>query len=267
MALGKRGDGMTQERFTERRGDAATIAAIGVLAAIGVTTAHEALGHGSACLALGGRVTLVTSSLFRCDARSYLIDLWGPLTSLGIGLAAAMASKIVGGERPEAKLFLILVSAFAGFWEGGYLAQAMLTRHGDLYFAWAGLVGEPSGVVRGAGIMAGVAIYLATVAFVARSLSSLARGPEARRTARIAWVSATLATVGAALLYRGGLDGNLRNAFLELSGASLPLLLIPIRQLNGVASAGPIVRSPAIIGVAAVGLLAFTLTIGRGVVG
>ncbi|WP_309629117.1 hypothetical protein [Brevundimonas sp.] len=249
-----------------------TVAALAVLAAVTVTVAHESVGHGSVCLALGGRVTLLTTSLFRCDVPSFLIDLGGPLTNLGLALVAALASRVTGPGRPAVTLYLVLIAAMGAFWDGGYLVQAMLTRDGDLYFAWAGLIGEPSGLVRGVGALVGAAIYLAGVGFASRGLSRLAEPAEARRTARIAWLAATVATVGAALLYRGGPGAGLLDAFMEIGAASLPLLLMPLTlplltTPRAPVTARSIRRNPAIIGMAVVLFAAFALTMGRGLGG
>lgn len=244
------------------RGDALTAGAIAVLAALTVTVSHEAIGHGGVCLAIGGRVTLLTSSLFQCSVPSGLIDLGGPLTNLAVGLAALAASRVVGAGRRALKLFLILIAAFVAFWEGGYLIKAMLLADGDLYFAWANLVGPPHMLVRGAGAAAGLALWLGAGVFANRSLSALA-GEGARRLGRIAWLAATAATVAAALFYRGGPGPNLRDAFLEIGAASLPLLLIRGRAGDETTPA-PIIRRWGVVLLAIAAWIAFVLTQGRG---
>ena len=244
--------------------DTATVVALAVLAAVMVTVAHEAVGHGSVCLAVGGRVTLLTTSLFRCDVPSFWIDLGGPLTSLAVAATAALVSRITRESRPGLTLYLVLVAVMSGFWEGAYLVQAMLTRHGDLYFALNGLVGPPGGWTRGVGVAVGAALYLATAGFGARMLAT--HVIEAGRTARVGWVAATVATVAAALLYRAGPGDNLTNTALEIGAASLPLLLIP-RRANASAATRPIGRSAPVIGLAVVVWLAFALTMGRGIGG
>ncbi|WP_426034993.1 hypothetical protein [Brevundimonas sp. DC300-4] len=244
--------------------DTLTVAALAVLAAITVTVAHEAVGHGSVCLAVGGRVTLLTTSLFRCDVPSFLIDLSGPFTSLAVAAVAALAATVTRETRPGLTLYLVLVAAMAGFWEGAYLVQAVLTRHGDLYSVWTGLAGEATVAVRVGGAAVGAAIYLATVVFASRMLAGTLVEP--RKAARTAWAAATVATVAAALIYRGGVGENLINTMLEIGAASLPLLLIP-RRANGAATARPIRRSVPVIGLAAMAWLGFALTMGLGIVG
>ena len=49
------------------RHDWLTVAALSLFAMSVVTCDHETLGHGGTCLALGGHLRILTSSVFRCD--------------------------------------------------------------------------------------------------------------------------------------------------------------------------------------------------------
>ena len=206
-----------------------TIGTLALIAMCLVTFTHEGLGHGGACLALGGRVELLTSSLFRCDRASPAIDAAGPLANLLLGLAALALRSRIAGRRVVLRLFLILVTAFSLFWDGGYLVQAMLLLDGDFYFAARDLMGEPSlgwRIVLGA---LGAAIYAAAVVVTARALRTLwPDRARARRVARTAWLVATAGATLAALLYQGPDTGrNLHDAVMEIGLAAVPLLLIP----------------------------------------
>jgi hypothetical protein len=55
-----------------------------------VTFDHEALGHGGMCLALGGHIRVLTSSVFRCDLQSVWIDPAGPFGNLLVGALAGL---------------------------------------------------------------------------------------------------------------------------------------------------------------------------------
>ncbi|WP_404415334.1 hypothetical protein [Brevundimonas vesicularis] len=242
------------------RHDALTVGAIAVLAAITVTVSHEAVGHGGTCLAVGGEVVLLTSSLFRCSAGSSLIDLGGPLVNFAIGLIALLTSSKLAMGRPGLRLGLILMAGFAGFWEGGYLVRAMATREGDLYTAGAAFIGSPDASWRILGGVLGVVIYAGAVVLVRRGIGRLG---DARRVARISWVAAMFATVCAALVYRGGLGADLRDATLEIGVASAPLLFLNPR---GPAEAAPVISRNRLIWLLASGaFIAFTLTMGRGI--
>jgi hypothetical protein len=206
-----------------------TVGAVALVAMCLVTFAHEGAGHGGACLALGGHVELLTTSLFRCDRASPAIDAAGPLTNLLLGGLALVLRMRMPVRWAVPRLFLILVTAFSLFWDGGYLVQAMLIRDGDGYFAARDLLGEPSlGWRIGLGA-AGAAIYGGAVVVTARSLAAVfADRVLARRAARTAWVVATAGAALAALLYQGPHAGrNLHDALTEIGLAAVPLLLIP----------------------------------------
>ncbi|KQY31164.1 hypothetical protein ASD38_07430 [Caulobacter sp. Root487D2Y] len=251
------------------RDSLATTAAIALIAMCLVCFAHEGLGHGGACLALGGRVELLTASLFRCERTSPLIDAAGPLTNLLLGGLALILSARVPLSRPGPRLFLILVAAFSLFWEGGYLVQAMLLKDGDAYFAARDLLGEGPWWRAALGA-AGAAIYGGALAASSRGLRAL--WPDlasARRVARAAWLAAVVGVAAAALLYQGAqASRGFHDAVSEIGLAALPLLLIP----RGPSVASPDVSarlalSPATLALAAAVFVLFAATQGRGLGG
>ena len=206
-----------------------TVGAIALIAMCLVTFDHEGLGHGGACLALGGHVELLSSALFRCDLASPAIDAAGPLANLLLGLAALALRRFVPAERAGRRLFLILVTAFSLFWEGGYLVQAMLLKDGDLYFALRDLLRGPDLWWRGVGAALGVLVYGGATVVASRALAGL--WPDlalARRAARTAWLVAVVGAALAASFYRGpDMARNFHDAMTEIGLASIPLLLIP----------------------------------------
>ena len=253
---------------TAQRDSLPTVGAMALIAMCLVTFAHEAAGHGGACLALGGRVELLTSSLFRCDRISPLIDAAGPLTNLLLGLAAWALRSRIAAHRPDPRLFLILVTAFSLFWEGGYLVQAMLSRDGDSYFVARDLLGEPGlwwRILLGA---VGVALYGAAVVVTSRGLTGLwPDRARARRVARTAWLAAVAGAALAALLYQGPHAGrNLHDAVTEIGLAAVPLLLIPggMRGAPAGEGAARIGFNPAVVVLAVVVLGLFAAIQGRG---
>lgn len=247
--------------------DLPTLAAVGLMAMCVVTFDHEVLGHGSMCLALGGHIQLLTSSLFRCDLRSKWIAPAGPVGNLIMGTLALVVGRVVPPRRAPLRLFLILVTAFSYFWEGGYVIQAMHRCAGDLYFAGQDFLGEPSLWWRVVGAAAGLLLYAATIIFTERALLGLwPQAALARRAARIVWLAAAVGTVLAALTYRGAGFQDVHDAFMEIGLATIPLLLIPLRSARPVSKSVPalVVRSPVTIAMAVVVFAAFTLTLGHG---
>lgn len=245
----------------------ATVAALAVLAMCAVTFDHEALGHGGVCVALGGHVQVLTSSIFRCSASSPLIALSGPATNALIGAVALWACARVARPRVATRLFLALVAAFSLYWESGYLIKAMIHRDGDLYYAASDLVGEPSSWWRILGIATGVLGYLGTARWSFRALHDLFPQPGyARRAGRIAWTAATVAaTLAAALDPAHGRDG-LRDAILEIGAGALPLLRVAGAGVpRDDTAAPPTIRlSLATIGASLAVYAAFAATLGRG---
>ena len=244
-----------------------TVGAVALIAMCLVTFSHEGLGHGGACLASGGHVELLSSSLFRCDRPSPIIDAAGPLTNLLVGLAALALRLRVPVERAGLRLFLILVTAFSLFWEGGYLVQAMLLRDGDLYFALRDVLSGPELWWRCVGGAFGVLVYGAGVVVTSRALAGLwPDRVEARRVARTTWLVAVVGAALAAFFYRGpDTARNFHDTMTEIGLASVPLLLIP---RGGRASSPPgpvrIVLSPVSLVLAACVFALFAATQGRG---
>ncbi|MDE1987652.1 MAG: hypothetical protein KGJ53_08335 [Alphaproteobacteria bacterium] len=252
---------------TEENNDWPTIAAIGLLAMCVVTFDHEALGHGSVCLALQGRILALSSSVFRCSRDSGWIALAGPAGNILGGMIALAARLIVPRRAVKLRLFLILVTTFSFFWESGYLMQAMLTRYGDLYFFARWALGSLTAWQCWAGAAVGLGLYLLSARLAARALLGLVPDAEkARVLARTVWLSATSGAALAALAYTGSVKGDLRDAVLEFGLASVALLFIPRRDRrssNGL-PAMTISRSVPVIVVALIVYGAFAVTLGRG---
>jgi hypothetical protein len=249
----------------ERHNDGLTALSIGAIAIALVTADHEAFGHGGACLALGGHIEVLTSSIFHCDLRSDWIAGAGPLGNIVGGTIAALLARVVPARFVALKLLLIAVAAMSFFWEGAYLAYAMLKQSGDLYFFATFLLGPPALWQRLLFAGAGIVVYVLAIRLTSRALLSLWPDAKAARSvARSVWLGVTAAAVIAALLYRGHGWGDLHDAVLESSVASLPLLFIPRGASRG--EAGVVLARNWIVIAAAIVIVAiFAATLGHGV--
>jgi hypothetical protein len=249
----------------QSRNDRLTAASIGAIAVCLVTADHEAFGHGGACLALGGHIEVLTSSIFRCDLRSDWIDGAGPLGNFIGGAIAAILARLVPPRLVALKLFLIAVAAMSFFWEGAYLVDAMLTQKGDLYFFALFALGRSLALWQRLSFAAGgVVLYVITIRLTSRAL--LAMWPDAaaaRGVARHVWLGATLTAAIAALFYAGHGIADFRDAVLESGVASLPLLFIP-RGPSGGETGVTLARNPFVIGAAVATVVIFAATLGRG---
>jgi hypothetical protein len=249
----------------QEHNDWQTVAAIALMAMCLVTFDHEALGHGGMCLALGGHIQILTSSIFRCDIRSVWIDPAGPFCNCLIGAVSLLLAEVVPRRWTRTRLFLIIVTGLSFFWEAGYLIHAMHTRNGDLYTAAQDCLGEPSLWWRLTGAAVGIGVYVLATRWVSRRMSDL--WPDAaagRRVARIAWVAASVGAGLAALAYAGEGWGDFGNAVLEIGGSSFPLLLIPRRSRPGIVGAAFIAPSRITIYLSLVVYTIFVVTLGRG---
>jgi hypothetical protein len=250
------------------KNDWPTVAAISLIAMCLVTFDHEALGHGGACLALGGHIRILSSAIFRCDLRSIWIDPAGPFANLAVGALSLVLVNVVPRRLAGARLFLILVACFSFFWEAGYVIDAMRVRYGDWYFAAQDFLGEPSSWWRITGALAGIGLYFVTARWASRALSNLwPRAAVARGVARTAWAVASLGAALAALAYVGEGWDDLRDAALEIGAGSWPLLIIPSSdlQMEPALPAVLIERRWIIIGASLAVYALFAATLGRGV--
>jgi hypothetical protein len=245
------------------RDDPAMISAIAVIAMIIATFAHEAVGHGSACLTAGGQITQLTSVYFDCSAMTGLVALAGPAGNLAAALLGWLALCLLAQAAIRARLLALLVMALSAFWAAGYLIYAMLKRHGDYALAAHELLGLPSQVWRPAGVLLGLVFYWVSARLVARGARDIV-GARAGPALRTAWAAAGIGAVLAAALYRPDPGGAMVQATLEISAASIPLLFLVRRNAAGPA-APLITRSIGWIAAAMILFAAFAVTLGRGI--
>jgi hypothetical protein len=114
--------------------DPSTTVAIGLLAYLSTDVAHHLLGHGVACLALGGKIHSLSSVFVDGTLTGATIDLAGPAANLVVGLTALA---LVAARRPFSRsfyLFLLLVAAFNLFWFELQLVFSAATKTDD--WAW-----------------------------------------------------------------------------------------------------------------------------------
>jgi hypothetical protein len=178
---------MPEARPTEGRKDnTATVIAIGLLAYASADVAHHVLGHGGACLALGGRLVSLSSIFVDCTVRGTVVDLAGPFGNLIVGLAAlwgAMHTQ-VWNISAETVLFLALAAGFNLLWFMMQLVFSVATATDD--FAWPMKEFQIGVPLRLCLIALGVVGYAVSIWCVAISVAGLAL-PRVRLS-RIMWV-------------------------------------------------------------------------------
>ena len=247
--------------------DRATVFAIAILAACIATTAHEAAGHGSACLLFGGTITRLTSVYFQCSTHSTWIAAGGPLANLvafGVAWCGLLLAPL---GMTRMRLLLLLTMTISIFWFAGYLIYSALLNDGDLYFVARDLFGNPGLALRTGGIAVGIAFYWLGIqamrSFTARISHDIRR---ARRLLRQSWLAASLSGCVAALAYAPDRLGAIGQAALEIGAACLPMLgRVAIGPAHANPDTGKIGRSWAWISVSLLVFALFVVILGRGV--
>ena len=212
--------------------DRPTSAALGVMAFALADVSHEALGHGLATLAVGGKAVLLCTCYFNSSGHySKWIPAAGGLMNLVVGLGALAVLRISSRLSPLLGYFLVLVAAFNLFFAFGYPAYSAVAQFGD----WAAVISglEPQWLWRALLVVVAVVGYYASMKLIGRAITPFAQTSavpgEARtdkaRLARITLIpyvaAMILACMAAALNPRGLLT--MLTAGLPAAGASFGL--------------------------------------------
>jgi hypothetical protein len=158
--------------------DRSTLAALGVLAFALADVSHEALGHGLATLAVGGKPVLLTTCYFNSSGNfSLWIPAAGGLMNLAVGLGSLAALRLFSRLGPLLRYFLVLVAAFNLFFAFGYPAYSGIARFGD----WARVIAgfEPEWLWRLLLVAVAVAGYYGCMKLLARAIAPFAGTAEA----------------------------------------------------------------------------------------
>ncbi|HEY6456114.1 MAG TPA: hypothetical protein VIY90_12635 [Steroidobacteraceae bacterium] len=247
------------------RDDLLTVIAIATLAACTSDVAHEAIGHGSACLLSGQRISLLNNAFFHCSSFGRYTAVAGPLGNLTAGLIAFAAQATISVRRPALRLYALLVMAFSLFWEAGYLIQAMIKDRGDSVFAYRELIGPETVTVRAVVVVIGVMGYFLFAHMLRLRSAAFANAPgRLRLLLPASWTTGVAAMALAASLYSPDRFGAAHDAGLSIV-ASFPLLFVGAPTQPRSEAAAPIVRSAGIIALGFTVFVAFALTMGRGI--
>ena len=238
-----------------------TLAAIASVAFIVACVAHEAVGHGGMCLALGGRVTLLTSVYFRCTKGGPLTDAAGPLMNLIVGAACWLIAR----RRPVAswsRLFFVLAMAFNLFWGAGYFIFSAATNTGDWAFVLRDLSLEPHWLWR---------VFMGTLGAVLYVWSTRVVAALVPPGTPLAWpyLVAGVVSCVAALFYVGPTLPALREAVQESFVSAAGLLFLAYLGSNRARASPPpslMVRSNGWLLFSALVTILFFLVLGRGYV-
>jgi hypothetical protein len=230
-----------------------TLCALAAMAFVAACTAHEAVGHGLACLGTGGTVTLLSSVYFRCQPGHPLVDAAGTLSNLCVAAVFALAAR--RSRHDTARTAFALVAAFNGLWGTGYLIFSAVTDTGDLAFVVRDLALRPAWAWRLGMGLAGLWLYGA----VWRNLAPfLPKG----RPLLAAYCTAGAVACLSVLSYQGAALPALKEAAQE--GLLAPLGLLFVAFSRHPSRVLPPASSRNVMLAGAIVVLAFWLTLGRG---
>jgi hypothetical protein len=184
-----------ETQMDQNRDDLATLCAIGVLSAMVAAMAHEAVGHGGACVASGGEITLLSVIWFRCSAGGALIDLAGPIAGLIGGLGGLALAAWQPRSALRVRLFGLLLGSFGLFWFAAQLVSQVFPGLDD----WQVAATWPL-ELRVAAVSSGVVIYGSMVRLAWWLAGRIGRGPFGWRRFLVPYAAGALALVACASL-------------------------------------------------------------------
>jgi hypothetical protein len=230
-----------------------TLAAIACAAYLVADLAHEGLGHGGACLALGGRVLLLDTTFEDCSLHSRLIDGAGPAIGLLVALLAWAGAR---ATRANLRVFCTLLFAFAAFWNIGYMLKSGLMWSGDWHFVIQGL--EPATAWHIGLAVVGAVLYVAAMRVLAR-IWPPGDGLSSAAFALAAFLSAAVLSAAGGFFDPRGPAIVLSDALPSSLGA-VGLVLVGVRRVDSVAVA----PSPAWIAAGLAAAALFVAVLGPG---
>lgn len=214
-----RTDGQTEDDFV-------TVASIGLLAYASADVAHHVLGHGGACLALGGHIRSLSSIFVDCTVLRFSFGLAGPAANLAVGLIALAAARWARSASSASRLFLALAAGFNLLWFFLQLLFSAATRTDD--YSWAMRALHADAAVQYGLIAIGALGYLFTIYIVAKPIAGFADLRERpRRIVLIAWTTGGTFACATALFGHNPLTAILRHAAPQSFGLSVGLLFVP----------------------------------------
>src|SRR6266851_2089146 len=119
-------DIMTSSGPESRSTDVVTVVSIAVLAYALANILHEAIGHGGACVALGGKPLVLSSVHFDCGEESIsatarrLVAAAGTVVNFLAAVLSMFAMRIAGVRRPRLAYFLWLFTTINLLMAAGY---------------------------------------------------------------------------------------------------------------------------------------------------
>ena len=260
--------------------DALTVIAVSALAFIASNVLHEGLGHGGACLLVGGKPLSLTAVYFDHDSaglsdlRSRFIAAGGPIVNLVTGIIGLIALRGMKGVPGPGRYLVWLVTTLGLFMATGYLLFSGVGGIGDLAIVTKGL--QPAWLWRVLLALTGAALYLLSAIVAAAEFGRIAGPPSdtlvprASRIALVSYLTGAVVICAAGILNPQGFIFVLISAVASTLGGASGLLWM-MRMLRSPRFSRPdsaelaLPRSWGWIVAAAVALLMYVAVLGPGI--
>jgi hypothetical protein len=125
---------------TPAQPDSFTVGAIAILAYMLGNVLHEGLGHGGACVLVGGKPLVMSSVHFECSLDHRLVDAGGTLVNLVAGAVFLCLGRLASRSHPRWKYF---------FWIS--MTVNLYTGTGYFLFSGIGGIGDWAAFIQGLG--------------------------------------------------------------------------------------------------------------------
>lgn len=252
--------------------DTLTIIAIAIAVYVLSDVFHEGVGHGGACLLVGGRPLVLSTVHFDCTAGGRIVAAGGTVANLVLGVVCWLWSRHT--RAPRARYFLWLAMTVNFFEVGGYFLFSGVGNIGDWADVIAGL--QPAWSWRVGLTLLGAATYMAFVWFALIGLrpfladSTAERVYRARRLCLVPYLSGGILSCVAGLFNPVGMILVAISAAASSLGGTSGLawmwqLLRAPRPVSQSPPVAPIARSNAWIVAGVVLAVVFIGVLGRGI--
>ncbi len=158
--------------------DFLTVISVAIIAYAAADMVHEALGHGTACLLLGFRMTRLSTVALEAVSDGYLVPAAGTIANVAVGAISLLLFHRLRGFN--ATRFFLWLFALLNILNGvGYLLFSGLSNFGDWSVVVSGFT--PHWAWRTGLAIAGAALYVWAVRIGASALSGLVREGSIRK--------------------------------------------------------------------------------------
>jgi hypothetical protein len=162
--------------------DTLTISSIAIIAYILATVLHEGVGHGGACLLVGGQPLVISTVHMECSADSRLVTAGGTLMNVIAGALAFALGRVTSRTHSSLKYFLWISMTVNLFVAAGYFAFSGIGGFGDWALFIQGL--GPQWIWRIGMTIFGAAAYMLVAQFSLLELRPLIGSNKKQRYVR-----------------------------------------------------------------------------------